>query len=835
MYEYNDIELLFCALTSLYLLFILQIIMQRGTVYERSQFTFGETLPKVATVTSVTINQAQEKNQPAFDSVPDLIRYYVGGADDNAVLSYGGGNEGLHLMSLHFTQTEVRIRYPCNRRHPLMTYSASNTSFAQQGGHSSPRQWMKLSSSRSPVQRFPSVTLTPITEKSFKPFSVEGLETLNQLSTSSTTLPRKSSQKYSPPLPASGSELGMLSSTLPRSLTSSRPLLAGFSSNSSSFSLLNSDPFSTSSVLSDYDAHKEMTTSLSSKPLTLIESLPSCSTSNYFENTDVCTTAMKNSMHGKYGGEENDFGAIDMDAEIAAALSTTVDDDSDGSDSVFHTSDLPEVRSSFSWNDTNKGFLSRKQLDKMDFDSYSNLERSHDSYNYGYDNELKLEPLSSFSKTGTIMRKPKGVQEMCQVYDKFNSQTNNDDWEFNNLRNQPNSNYLRRNYEKKIIQDSTGSEGKQLLMNEKQHSDSSSSPLKNDDFNWNQWSSSSENNFIPMNKKRSALQERMRQMQAQFDELQNIHRRFDYNEKVNDISFMTSSGLKKTTQVEEMKKHSEGLSKTENTRNIVPNRHVKVADDSTGSDVVKTDNMVENWFGLHQFHQMATDEHMTNVELIHNSSKIDTSDRIVDNLTNLTAISTVNSNTNLSDSKIDKYSTGNGSIECKLTDSYENFNPMKDNPKENTIDQEISEHYKLKDKSLKTEIDYENILSPNVKVTDYENVGANINQFRKEKRQKLINTNNNSVVNSALQAVHMAIIGDPEDGAGITSVAGTGRLAAALCHADGKATVIPYLQQNSKNETEGKQSEISLESCPLQVLGQPGPEGRRARLDIIER
>lgn len=798
------------------LLFILQIIIQRGTVYERSQFTFGEKLPKVATVTSATINQVQEK--PAFDSVPDLIRYYVGGADGNAVLSYGGVNEGLHTMSPHLTQTEVRIRYPCNRRHPLVTYSPSNASFAQQD-HSSPRHWKKLSSSRSSVQRFPPATVSPFTEKCFKPLSVERLETLDQLSTS-TTLPRKSSQRHSPPLPASGSERGMLSSTLPRSLTSSHPLFTGFSSNSSSFSLLNSDPFSTSSVLSDYDAHTEMTPLLSSKPSTSTKLLPSSSTSNNFEITDMCTTPIKNSMHGKYGGEKNEFGAIDIDAEIAASYSADV---RNKFGSVLCTSHSPDVRSSFSWDGTNSGFFSRKQLDQIDSDQYNNLERSHDSYNH---------PLLPISTTGKIMRKTQG--NMPQMYDEFCTQPNNDDWEFNNLRNQHNSNYLRWNNEENTIQDSTRSERKQLLMNKKKHFDSSSSPLKDDGFSWNQWSSSFQNNFIPTSKKRSALQERMRLMQAQFDELQNIHRPFDYKEKFDSISFTTSSVLKKTTQVNEMK-HSEGLLKTENTRSIVPSRHVKIADDSTGSIEATTDNIVENWFGLHQSHQMATDENLKNGAPIHNSSKIETSDRIVDDFTNLTSIPRVNSITSLSDSETDKCSTGNGNIEYKLTGSYENVNHLKDTPKEKTIDQESSEHYELKDKSIKTGIDYENILNPNLKVTDYENIGANINQFCKEKRQKLINTNSSSVVSSALQAVHMAIIGDPEDGAGISSVAGTGRLAAALCHADGKATVIPYHKQNSNNETESKESEVSLEVCPLQVLGQPGPEGRRARLDIIER
>lgn len=82
--------------------------------------------------TAVVNNNGQ--HQPGFDSVPDLIRYYVGGADDNAVLLYGGENFGAVgtscRTSSRIAQVEVRLRYPCNRRCPLMTdYSLVEAAF----------------------------------------------------------------------------------------------------------------------------------------------------------------------------------------------------------------------------------------------------------------------------------------------------------------------------------------------------------------------------------------------------------------------------------------------------------------------------------------------------------------------------------------------------------------------------------------------------------------------------------------------------------------------------------------------------------------------------------
>jgi hypothetical protein len=133
-------------------------------------------------------------------------------------------------------------------------------------------------------------------------------------------------------------------------------------------------------------------------------------------------------------------------------------------------------------------------------------------------------------------------------------------------------------------------------------------------------------------------------------------------------------------------------------------------------------------------------------------------------------------------------------------------------------------------------VDYANIVSrvtDNNEEIDYQNVDKDHKKlFNQEKRQKLLCNDNEdgAPVATALRAVHLAIIGDPKDEGTTSSVAGTGRLAAALCNADGRSTVLPY-----RNCTESEKEENSMGSCPLQLLGQPGPEGRRARLDVIER
>lgn len=149
-------------------------------------------------------------------------------------------------------------------------------------------------------------------------------------------------------------------------------------------------------------------------------------------------------------------------------------------------------------------------------------------------------------------------------------------------------------------------------------------------------------------------------------------------------------------------------------------------------------------------------------------------------------------------------------------------------------------NYNIIENNISAGVDYENIGSCNTNdsdATNYENIGTNINkQCHRKNRQQLLygNKGGGIAVASALRAIHMTIIGNPDDGGGITSVVGTGRLAAALCRADGRVSVLPY---NKVHQEDIKKRTLKpiLKSCPLQLLGQPGPAGRRARLDVIER
>lgn len=227
-----------------------------------------------------------------------------------------------------------------------------------------------------------------------------------------------------------------------------------------------------------------------------------------------------------------------------------------------------------------------------------------------------------------------------------------------------------------------------------------------------------------------------------------------------------------------------------------------------------------------------------------------------------TYVSTVNTDTGTFCPEIDNGSTGSDTAVQKPVSDYENINPFNDNLRNSSNDINSDHHNDTneddntfyddkkycssldnsnnsnnsQDINTAEGVDYENVISH---ITDnneeivYENVGKDSKSLRnQEKRKKLISDDSGggASVATALRAVHLAIIGDPKDGSKSSSVAGTGRLAAALCNADGRATVLPY-----RNCAESEIEENSMGSCPLQLLGQPGPEGRRARLDVIER
>jgi len=215
----------------------------------------------------------------------------------------------------------------------------------------------------------------------------------------------------------------------------------------------------------------------------------------------------------------------------------------------------------------------------------------------------------------------------------------------------------------------------------------------------------------------------------------------------------------------------------------------------------------------------------------------------------------VESSTDTSDQEIGTCSVGVGSIRYRLACDYVNINPPMDDYNKSS-DKSDTKHlntnnlegihrksYNHQGSKLQSNIynsfvhnnieagaDYENIISHNTNDTNDCNY-ENICQKSNEKRQNLINDFNGggTAVASALRAVHLAIIGDPDDTGGAS--VGTGRLAAALCRADGRVTVLPYRRHITENEQVGP----LLNTCPLQLLSQPGPAGRRARLDVIER
>lgn len=204
---------------------------------------------------------------------------------------------------------------------------------------------------------------------------------------------------------------------------------------------------------------------------------------------------------------------------------------------------------------------------------------------------------------------------------------------------------------------------------------------------------------------------------------------------------------------------------------------------------------------------------------------------------------------------INECSTGISSLETGAACDYVNINPDIDGHN-NPVDEVDTQHgninflekthrrkkckaskqqsnnnyNSLVDNNIEIAVDYENIISHSTDNTSDFNY-ENIDQTTDKKRQKIMNDFNggSTAVADALLAVHLAIIGDPDD-TGRTTV-GTGKLAAALCRADGQTTVLPY----RRNLTESEQAGPLLSTCPLQLLDQPGPAGRRARLDIIER
>lgn len=850
--------------------FVLQFKIQTGTVFQKSQFTFGHSLPKPATVTSNSISgeYGQKKYQLAFDSIPDLVRFYVGGGKENAVLYFGSGNDGTsNSMSSSNVQTEVRIRYPCTRRYPISgemddviksNVSSKSTEHSKLGHHHSRTRsevsqvpavssssdqsftplhtllqsstssshcnippWLKMSTLKSSNKKPLSSTLNSTTANCFKPLS--GRKLLNP--SLSITIPNSpSSLQNSFSGPSNSRLVQCSSSTLPRQLSSTHSrildprFLPSTSSNIDEYvpnspslvSLLNSDPkpsiFRSSSMSLDSSnqaSSSSKTSSSSDKFSTHTESdlfKPSTSKTiktpgiplDTFANTNTYESFSASSVGGWDQGDKSN--TIDMDAEIAAALSAVENGNSDLSN-LFHISKPQTVRSSFAQADV--------------FNDSPNRSRNHQSMigdrhtnDWYSDNvpEKYMGDLESIVKNDIDQMQKRQLNRGLQKFTRSNSGMDVIE----------------------IVRKPKGTRINQMMherqMDIEQELNTETITLKpysGEDFDsWqNRWSDHLRKNFISARDPRrfhSDQSDQMRPREEQCKEL--YHQRWpeDNQEMVYEDSI---DSLVRLDKVLDSKKQSSVFSKTENNTSTISVQNKIMASHALDNRTVNLDGMVGKWFGLPTNDQQKDalqhvgNQHSNTSNVTHSlqSNKNETSD--------------VNSNTS-----------------NELLCDNNNIDFLKNNPIKLMVDQNNSyQHENKQSNNIHiNKINYENIVTSNAKEIDYANINVdNFEQNCQNKRLKLIN--DEDVVKSALKAVHLTVIGNPENSDEATSVAGTGRLAAALCRADGRATVIPYLEQNTDSEKKDESSEPFLDICPLQLLGQPGPEGRRARLDVIER
>lgn len=862
----------------LYLFYIvLQFIIQVGTVFERAQYTFGHCLPKPATVTSNSISgqYGQKKYQPAFDSIPDLIRYYVGSADESAVLYFGSGNDGTsNSISSSNIQTEVRIRYPCNRRHPISvdmndstksTAPSKSTERSRVGHHHSHTrseifQVPAVSSSSDPsftplhslLQTSPLSSSDNIPEwlkmSNLKPFSstvnsatancfksLSGTKLLNP--SLRITIPRSSSSfRNNFSGPSNSRLIQCSSSTLPRQLSSTHSrvhdsrFLPSTSSNVDEYvpsspslvSLLNSDPKPSIFRSSSMSLDMLNQASSSSKTSSSIDNLSSLaesalfkpSSSKTFRTSDIPLDMFENTnTHGNLsassvcGWDQGDKSStIDMDAEIAAALSAAENDNSDLSN-LFHMSDNKKpltIRSSFAQADVFNGNVNRsRNHQSMIGDRHTNYwysENLPDKYMGGLEVTVKND-IDQIQKNQI----DHGPQRFIQSNRGVN---------VTGIGRQPIGTRINQ-----MINE------RQMDIEEELDTDTITlKPHSGEDFeSWqNRWSDHLRKNFVSTRDPRNfhpSQRHQIRPREEQRNELYYQRCADNDQEMIDDDSVDSLLCLDKVLDSEKQSV----ISKTENNNSTISVQNNIMASHALDNRTVNLDEMVGKWFGLPTNDQQKDAlQHIGNQHS--NASNVTHSRQFNNDVTNdgirrTTHLSTVNSKTS-NESLYDN----------------KNLNFLKNDPKKLVIEQNNSDQHENKQSNNIhiTGIDYENIATFSAKEIDYENINVdNSGKNYQNKRLKLIN--DEDVVKSALKAVHLTVIGDPENSDGPTSVAGTGRLAAALCRADGKATVIPYLQQNTDNEKEDNSSEPFLDVCPLQLFGQPGPEGRRARLDVIER
>lgn len=1014
-----------------YILTMLQIILQPGTVYERSQFTFGDSLPTVASISTMSYNVGpynQQPNQPGFDSVPDLIRYYVGSADDDAVLSYGGGNEGNSTVFPQTPPTEVRIRYPCNRRNPLTSEIPSlasalkaeeRTRLVHQHSHAlamaaalaktlpvpnactivpvepkfPPQQPSNRTHGQSSFKpshrRTPSATVTSATITSI-PSSAAGSSNLDKQLDKSLPGPSKIISNLLDT--EFTSSLNRSSSTLPRPLTSSSPrpplIPESFSSSLSRSSATLPRPsastFLSSSSTSGSSSNSEilkmaLLPPTSSPPVTKLKIAPNASisessfssSSRFAPSTNVSnnkqysqielppsepSTSAGFSSQGTSGSSKfhntlttnssRGTSIIDIDAEIAAALDAENRSDDDEFD--FYVTEPPVVRSSFARVDLanshrnrsnshhsrsessrgRSGNQSSSSIPGIEGDGHSQAQEVIEPRNDQYQKlplECAKQHLPRYQSESDNTRR-QGEDVFGHSSDSKWLVTGETSVKRTFGSGMPRTKVLQQNVREWTIQDLADSEIERMVRTGQIDPDEDSDleeppPIEEENFEqWRaRWTTSvinrtsgtpEQQQLERLNRRRTRLigqhirsLKKGHAMPVKPVQVENFMESVNLDSKISPIiettqsaDFVVPSTIQHTTTTSE----TQTLSSSARTSNDVivetmisrwvgiDSQDPNPENSTRGSNNVPEPNRNFHLDILHRRRRRQIDRH--SVQKDHPSPTGDNTPPVKDyplpaekNYINLPQLNqrmtqhqvldlqanaaditmTSQSSTTmvhesiprsqttaLSKSQIDNYTASHGSIGHNLVCDYENIGIPIDfyKIKKKTFEQNSANNYEncqLENKvgnNVINSVDYENIISRNANnskcIENYENIKTEIKEQRGLKiRHKLIHddSGSNAAVASALLAVHLAIIGDPEDINGPVSVAGTGKLAAALCRADGRATVLPYHRHQIGNERERISIGPNFNTCPLQVLGNPGPQGRRARLDIIER
>lgn len=921
-----------------------------------------------STTSTMTINSSgelygQRTYQPGFDSVPDLIRYYVGGADDNAVLSYGGSNDGVASSSSGScsnilsqpSHTEVRIRYPCNRRCPLMTFHTLNEnsnppliskttehsrilrqhshisgttillaepfqlpssipivpaettsslkhSYQKRRSPSPPsshtyRKHILSSSFRSSLRRIPSTTIT--STSSFRPSSAAESVTLGLPSDIRLQSLSNSSQS----LLRTNSRASTLESFACSSITTPR-------STVSPFSVSHSSTFGSSSPCSlNHTIYPPKVTVFNNKSPTLPESISressSLRTSDTSSKTVKSTELFRNLLKSNISVPEISghvcagSNVIDVDTEIAAELSLEDADDSHHN-GVIHLLELPIIQSSFARVNLNKRHQSRNENCQIKSSSDQSGSRKYETRPESHQNSHENQFISAHY-SGIITNCLDNDINVCHDRQK-RQQQELQQYQKSSLTDLPASSLS-------ILNAKALADGKQLIMVtekpiqnielsqrdtkknlsnfeiellvHKEHMDPTRgfivekqplAPIENEDFEgWRKrWANllrqrvviARDQHFQECNQHNEQLQI----LKVKFEELQQRFLRENPG-RVEVTSKETTTNRTIMTPAHNNVPHTRPDIASNTGQLPIADSEEKCTNNlEDASTEIMVENMILRWLGIqhdidtHNIFSMMINN-MINPEINfiqqqkwqfdrpsvvpHNHrSQIQDDESLLNPVTmkhptiKLTGKSTVVPEIDFSDEPTN--------IGCQLFCDYENISLLKDNDcvditenkrclKDNSCfnDKYSSRHFKsCIQHNTTVGIDYENI----VEETDYQNVDiARKNDCQEKKRNQMNSKGSSTAVVSALRAVHLTIVGNPDDSGGKKS-AGTGRLAAALCCADGRATILPYRQYQSKcGKGDKKPVDSIISTCPLQLLSQPGLAGRRARLDIIER